>query len=67
MTGQDLSIQIPEENGSLEVYEMGGKLVYSCILQNKVDQVNLTLSSGIYLIKLKTDKHQWVEKIHITE
>ena len=67
MTGQDLSVQIPEENGVLEVYEMGGKLVYSCILQNKVDQVNLNLSSGIYLIKLKTDKHQWVEKIHITE
>jgi hypothetical protein len=46
---------------------MDGKLVYSCILQNKVDRVNLALSSGIYLIKLKTEKHQWVEKIHITE
>jgi hypothetical protein len=67
MTGQDLTLKLPEESGILEVYEMDGKLVYSCILQNKVDRVNLALSSGIYLIKLKTEKHQWVEKIHITE
>ena len=67
MTGQDLTLKLPEESGILEVYEMDGKLVYSCILQNKVDRVNLGLSSGIYLIKLKTKKHQWVEKIHITE
>jgi len=67
LTGQDLTVQLPERDGELEIYEIGGRLVYFCVLQNQVEKVSLALSSGTYIAKLKTEKHQWVEKIHITE
>ena len=58
-----LKVKIPDSEESLVVYEIKsvtGKLIISNTLDGAIDVSNL--SSGYYIITIKTDNQQYIQK-----
>jgi len=51
-------------NATIEIYNISGRLVFSKVLNSKVEKIDITdLSEGIYFIKVRQEKNVIVEKL----
>lgn len=63
-TNDYISIEIPNNNSTIEIINYNGQLVKRIMAKNQITEINISsFKSGIYLIKISDDKGVLTKKI----
>jgi len=66
-TQNEVYVQLPENsfNANIEIIDITGKIIYSENVVNQLNKITLNQASGIYIVKVKTNNLQKIEKLEI--
>jgi len=53
------------ERGNIYIYNMTGQLIASSVVQPDLNRVNLSVSTGTYIVKVITNNHSIVKKVFL--
>jgi len=66
-TQNEVYVQLPENtvNANIEIIDITGKIIYTENVVNQLNKISLNQVNGIYIVKVKTDNLQKIEKVKI--